>query len=112
MPAAREVPLAWCNLTHDRVRFALFTLGIAFAVVLMGVQMGIRNALIDSNCRVIDRIAADVILVHPNRVSLFYRDGVSRRRLTAAAAVPGVAEVHPLYVDYSFSLLAHCAPPD
>src|SRR5687768_1310078 len=99
MPKPRPVPLAWCNLTHDRVRFALFTLGISFAVVLIGVQMGIRNALIDSNCRIIEKLAADVVLVHPHRASLFFRDGVSRRRLTQAAAVPGVGSVHPVYVD-------------
>ena len=33
-----RTPLAWCNLTHDKVRFALFVLGIVFAVVLMFVQ--------------------------------------------------------------------------
>ena len=32
------VPLAWRNLAHDKVRFALFASGIGFAVVLMGVQ--------------------------------------------------------------------------
>src|SRR6478672_4671787 len=104
MPAPRRVPLAWRNLTHDWVRFALYTLGITFAVVLMGMQMGVLNALIDSNCRLIDHIRADLVLVHPNRASLFYHDGVSRRRLQQAAAVPGVAEVHPLYIDYRSEL--------
>ena len=41
-----RTPLAWCNLTHDRVRFGLFVLGITFAVVLMFVQLGFRNALL------------------------------------------------------------------
>jgi putative ABC transport system permease protein len=100
MPAPRRVPLAWRNLTHDWVRFALYTMGITFAVVLMGMQMGVLNALIDSNCRLIDHMRADLVMVHPNRASLFYHDGVSRRRLGQAAAVPGVAEVHPMYIDY------------
>jgi putative ABC transport system permease protein len=100
MAVPRRIPLAWCNLTHDWVRFALYSLGITFAVVLMGMQMGVRNALIDSNCRLIDHMRADIVLVHPNRASLFYHEGVSRRHLGQAAAVPGVASVHPLYIDY------------
>ena len=100
MPAVPPVPLAWANLTHDRIRFALFTLGIAFAVVLMGVQMGIQNALIDSNCRLIDHLNADLVMVHPYRASLIYREDVSRRWLTMARGVPGVIGAYPLYLDY------------
>ena len=49
-------------------------------------------------------------MVHPNRASLFYHDGVSRRRLNQAAAVPGVAEVHPLYIDYRATELEFTDP--
>lgn len=110
MPAPRRVPLAWRNLTHDWVRFALYTMGITFAVVLMGMQMGVLNALIDSNCSLIDHMRADLIMVHPNRAALFYHDGVSRRRLQQAAAVHGVAEVRPLYIDYRATELAFIDP--
>ncbi len=115
MPSPRFVPLALCNLTHDRVRFALFALGITFAVILMSVQMGIRNALIDSNCKLVDKLKADIILVHPHRVSLFYREGVSRRRMSQAMTVAGVSSVHPLYIDYQLTLLTHtgaAGPPN
>lgn len=111
MPSPRFVPLALCNLTHDRVRFALFALGITFAVVLMTVQMGIRNALVDSNCQLVDKLEADIILVHPYRASLFYREGVSRRRMAQAMTVAGVASVHSLYIDYQFTLLTHTGKP-
>lgn len=110
--AARAVPLAWRNLTHDRVRFGLFTLGIAFAVILMGVQLGVRNALLDSNCRVIDALNADLVLVHPHRKSLFYREGVSRRTLARAATAPGVAEAHPFYVDYQMTTMRNTRTTD
>lgn len=111
MPAPRAVPLAWCNLTHDRVRFALFATGIAFAVVLMGVQMGIRNALIDGNCRIIDRMTVDLVLVHPYRASLIYREGVSRRTLDRTLGVPGVEGTYPFYIDYTITELASTADP-
>jgi putative ABC transport system permease protein len=107
--APRPVPLAWRNLTHDPVRFGLFTLGIAFAVILMGVQLGVRNALIDGNCRVIDAFNADLVIVHPHRKSLFYRESFSRRTLTRAANVPGVAEAHPFLIDYQKTTLRNTA---
>lgn len=109
MYSVRPVPLAWNNLTHDRVRFALYILGICFAVVLIGVQMGIRNALIDSNVRIVDRLRADIVLVHPHRAALFYREGVSRRRLEQARAVQGVQDAHGFYVDYQFGKLMNTA---
>ena len=55
MHRPKPVPLAWRNLTHDWVRFALFTSGIGFAVVLMGVQYGIMNAMLDSNTVLLQR---------------------------------------------------------
>src|SRR6476620_2563818 len=90
MPAVRSVPLAWKNLAHDRVRFALFAAGIGFAVVLMGVQLGIMNAMLDGNVAIIKRLNGDLILVNPNKAALLFREGVSRRRMQQAEAVPGV----------------------
>lgn len=106
---ARPVPLAWKNLAHDRVRFALFTSGIGFAVVLMGVQLGIMNAMLDGNTVLIERLTGELVLVNPNRSSLLFRDAVNRRRLEQAAAVSGVASVHAVYVEYQLGELRHTA---
>ncbi|HEX4611807.1 MAG TPA: hypothetical protein VH092_26665, partial [Urbifossiella sp.] len=61
------VPLAWRNLAHDPVRFALFASGIGFAVVLMGVQLGIMNAMLDGNTLLLRSIDADLVLINPVR---------------------------------------------
>lgn len=103
------VPLAWLNLTHDRVRFVLYAAGIGFAVVLMGVQLGIMNAMLDSNTMLLRRLDADLVLVNPTRQSLLFRQGVSRRRAEQARQVPGVADVVPVYVEYQLGLLRHTA---
>ena len=105
----RPVPLAWNNLAHDRVRFALFAAGIGFAVVLMGVQLGIMNAMLDANAVLIECFDADLVLVSPNRPSLLFRQGFSRRRLEQALGVPGVASVTPVYVEYQLGGLRHTA---
>ena len=109
MPTAPRVPLAWKNLTHDRVRFVLFTAGIGFAVVLMGVQFGIMHAMLDSNTVLLERLNADLVLVNPNKASLLFREGVNRRRLEQAAGVPGVATVDPFFVEYQLGDLRHTA---
>jgi putative ABC transport system permease protein len=103
------VPLAWNNLAHDRVRFMLFTAGITFAVVLMGVQYGIMNAMLDSNTRLLQRLNAELVLVNPNKASLLFRDAVNRRRLEQAAENPAVAAVHAVYIEYQWGVLRHTA---
>jgi putative ABC transport system permease protein len=105
-----RTPLAWFNLTHDRVRFALFVLGVTFAVVLMFMQLGFRGALLDSNTLLHERIRADLVLVSPNRSILPMREPFSRRRLVQAAGVPGVREVHPLFLDNGAAALRNTDP--
>jgi len=103
------VPLAWKNLVHDKVRFALFASGIGFAVVLMGVQYGIMNAMLDANTVLIERFNGELVLVNPSRASLMFREGVSRRRMAEAKSVAGVAKVSPVYVEYQAAELQHTA---
>lgn len=104
------VPLAWKNLTHDPVRLGLFASGVGFAVVLMGVQLGIMNAMLDSNTVLIERLKGDIILVNPNKASLLFREGVSRRRVAEAEGVAGVAGAWPVYAEYTTASLRHTSP--
>src|SRR5436190_1118963 len=101
MPRPAPVPLAWRNLAHDKVRFALFASGIGFAVVLMGVQYGIMNAMLDANTALVRQMKCELVLVNPNRAALAFRDGLSRRRVEQAAGVPGVRSATPVYLEYA-----------
>ncbi len=96
---ATRVPLAWQNLTHEPQRFALSLAGVGFAVVLMFVEFGFYNALIDSTIALIERFDADLVMVHKAKESLQTFGGFPRRRLDQARAVPGVASVRPLYLE-------------
>lgn len=106
-----RTPLAWANLTHDTVRFVLYVLGIGFAVILMFVQLGFRNALLDSNTQLIEKLRCDLVLVSPNRQAVAQDEPFPKERLIQAK-VTGVAEVHPLYLDNSFSFLRDTNPDE
>ncbi len=106
----RTPPLAWANLTHDRVRFALFIAGITFAVVLMFVQLGFRNALLDSNTQIQEKLRADLILVSPSRQAIAMREAFPRRRLSQVAAVPGVESVQAVYLENIIGYLRDTNP--
>jgi putative ABC transport system permease protein len=109
MPIAKNVPLAWKNLTHDPVRLVLYTAGIGFAVVLMGVQYGIMNAMLDSNTVLLERLNGELVLVNPTKASLLFREAINRRRLEQAAGVPGVASVDAVYLEYQLGEVRHTA---
>jgi putative ABC transport system permease protein len=108
--AVPPVPLAWKNLAHDKVRLALFASGIGFAVVLMGVQYGIMNAMLDSNTVLIERLKGELVLVNPNKSSLLFREGISwKRAKSRAESVPGVSSVSFVYLEYQVGNLRHTA---
>lgn len=93
--------LAWSNLTHDRTKFALSLLGVGFAVVLMFVQLGFRNGMLDAQTRLPDRLRADLVLLSPGRPQVAAVAPFPRRRLDQAAAVPGVEAAFPLFLTYA-----------
>jgi putative ABC transport system permease protein len=105
------VPLAWLNLTHNRRRFVLFSLGIALAVVLIFVEYGFRNSLLDSNVLFIQKLNADLAVVSGQRAALPFRESFSRHRLTRIVGLPGVRSVHPLYLEYYLSSVRNPAEP-
>ncbi len=92
------VPLAWRNLTADKRRLAVSTLGIAFAVLLMLMQLGFRNALVDSQVEILRWFKADIVLVSAAKYQLNVMQPFPRRRLYQAAAVEGVASARPVYL--------------
>src|SRR5262245_32747993 len=103
------IPLAWMNLTHNRVRMALFGAGIGFAVVLMFIQFGFRNALLDASVLMHEKLRADLVLASRQQNTVILRATFPREVVMRIRSVPGVAEAHPLYLEYSRSILRHTA---
>lgn len=111
LPFAR-VPLAWLNLTHQKRRLFVSLAGVTFAVVLMFMEMGFWNALLDGVVSLIGAFNADLVLVHKERYALNVRERFSRRRLEQARAVAGVRAVYPLYLESHTSLWKNPEPDD
>lgn len=89
---------AWRLLAFERRRIAAAIAGIAFAVILMLVQMGFYGAMIASATKVDRHMDADLVLLPAGFEYFGSQHNFARVRLMQAAAVPGVAEVAPLYV--------------
>src|SRR5690606_38301627 len=89
----------WKNLTASKKQMALACGGIGFAVVLMVVQTGFRNALLDSTVQIIELFDADLYLLSRARNTLASEERLDRSVLQRAAAVAQVDAVHPVYIE-------------
>ena len=94
----RSVPLAWLQLTHHKGRFLVTLAGVAFAVILMFMQLGFQDALYEDAITIHETFKADLILISPKSVALFGTSSFPRRRLYDALEVDGVATASPFYL--------------
>jgi len=93
-----RVPLAWLQLTHQKVRLLAAIAGIAFAVVLMLYQIGLLDALFATAALVQTRLRGDLVLTSTQYQYLVYSKNFSRRRVYQALAFDGVESVRPVYI--------------
>jgi len=94
----RRTPLGWLQLSHHRSRLLVALSGIAFADVLIFMQLGFQNALYDSNTRLNRALLADIVLISPQSRNMQNLATFSRRRLFQAADVPGVKSATAMYI--------------
>jgi putative ABC transport system permease protein len=90
--------VAWLQLSRDKLRLAVGVAGVAFAVVLVFMQLGFRTAVYESATRYHRALDFDLALVSPKTPFVGVPRSFSRRRLFQALAFRGVAAVSPLYV--------------
>ena len=93
----RRTPLGWLQLTHHKSRLFVAISGIAFADVLMFMQLGFQASLFDSNTRIRRALNADIVLVSPKAKNTQNLSTFARRRLYQAMDVPGVESAHGFY---------------
>jgi putative ABC transport system permease protein len=95
---SRKTPVAWLQVKREKSRLIVALAGIAFADVLMFVQLGLNDALYDSAANFHHSLEGDLFIVNPISEALLSFKSFSRERLYQAAAVEGVESVNSLYI--------------
>lgn len=94
----RRIPLAWRQVTREKTRLTVAIAGIAFADLLMFIQLGLKDALYDSVSIPYQNLQGDVFLINPLFESLNVIQSFPRERLYQAAGVEGVDSFSSLYI--------------
>jgi putative ABC transport system permease protein len=96
-----KIPLAWLQLSHEKIRLLVAIAGISFADILMFMQLGFRDALFDSAVKFHSNVTGDVFIISPQSTALIAMKPFPRRRLYQTLAVKDVESVTPIYLGFS-----------
>ncbi len=99
MIASSRTPLAWKNLTCEPRKLGLAAGGVGFAVLLMFMQIGFRNALFDSTVQVAQLLKADLFILSRSRNNLPNEQRFSQSTLEQARGIPGIRDIVPIYIE-------------
>jgi putative ABC transport system permease protein len=94
----KKTPLAWRQLMKEKTRLLVAVAGIAFADILMLLQMGFEGALYDASILPHRQLNADLVLIDPYMQTLFAVKSFPRERLYQTLASEGVASITPVYI--------------
>ena len=94
----RKTPLAWLQVTREKTRLAVAIAGIAFADILIFVQLGFQDALFDSAVKPHLSLQTDLVLINPQFETFAAVKDFNRERLYQAQGVEGVKSVTSLYI--------------
>ena len=104
-----RTPLAWRNITHKKVAMVVSVAAVAFAVLIMFMELGFLNGLYDSQTGLVRRLRADLVMVGGTQHTLITHEDFPRSRLLQAGAFPGVKAVQPIYIEDGLSYLRNPA---
>ena len=93
-----RLPIGWLQLTHSRTRFAAALSGVAFANVLVFVQLGIMGSMATSTLKPYEFFQADIMISASDANSMTEGGNVARQWLFQALADPEVTIGTGLYV--------------
>lgn len=97
-----KTPLAWLQVKREKNRLAVALAGIAFADLLMFVQMGLNETLYDSAAMIQDSLHGELFIINPISEALNSLSSFPRERLYQAAAFEQVQSIAGLYFGRAF----------
>ena len=93
-----RLPIGWLQLSHNKARLAAAIAGVAFANLLVFMQLGILGALNGSTIAPYAMLNADIIISSEDGNTLTDSGNIARARMFQALGVPGVASAAPLFI--------------
>jgi putative ABC transport system permease protein len=94
------VSLARRNLLHDRLRFVITVAGVAFAVTLVLVQVGLFMGLLAKSTVTIENASADLWVTSKETPNVDFAHAFPETRVLRVRGVPGVARADNLLVQF------------
>lgn len=85
-----RLPIGWLQLTHKRGRFMAALSGVAFANVLVFVQLGIMNSMATATLKPYEFFQADIMISAADADALAVGGNVARQWMLQALADPDV----------------------
>jgi putative ABC transport system permease protein len=95
-----RTPIAWLNLWHEQVRLGVAIAGVAFADMLIFMNLGFLGSVAETATMMYDKIDADIYLTSPRSVTFISSYPIPRKRIYQVAGIAGVERVMPLYIGY------------
>lgn len=95
-----RTPIAWLNLVHEKTRLVVAIAGVAFAVILVFMNLGFLGSLAKSAIQMYEQINADIYLRSPLALEISSTKPFAIERIYQAQGVNGVERVMPLYLGY------------
>jgi len=92
------VDLARKNLLHDKLRFLITVSGVAFAVTLVFVQVGLFLGLLDNASITIEHLDADLWVTSRNTANVDFAQTFPETYVERLRSIPGVARADNLIV--------------
>jgi putative ABC transport system permease protein len=97
-PLATAPRFSLSLLMHQRSRLIASIGGVTFALLLMLLQVGFRNALLDSALELLRQMDADIVVIDKDKRPFLSRRRMAMERLYQAQSVNGVTNGRPVWV--------------
>jgi putative ABC transport system permease protein len=95
-----RIPIAWLNLVHERTRLIVAIAGVAFAVILVFMNLGFLGSLATTASMFHSKFNADLFLISPQALEISSTKAFPIERIYQAEGINGVERAMPLYLGY------------
>lgn len=99
-PNPMRIPLAWLQLSREKMRLLVAIAGISFADILMFMQLGFRDALFDAAVTLHKNLQGDIFLISPQSTAITAMKSFPNRRLYQSVSFEGVKSINSVYLGF------------